>query len=275
MIRYSLGASYYIFLFGVSIGSKASNIWLIQSLIALIEDIILLQPLKIYIKWILLASAVSSIQVWHQLLCNRSINIMKRKTGLIYDSSALIQRFNPSCRVARQCPHLSSSRLLMSLNDFDLPIHYILESKSKYTITTILIIITAIIISTLPEFLRNASIDSLIRPNLNGFFLCIIYLTHISIGIPIAIGIGLILLIILYSYYKNNYKSKQTNIVTPLISNEMKMKMKMSIKTKLEEKKSNENNERMNELPNLIRMNIKNIKEKQRKFNSVFPNENE
>ena len=267
-----IGASYYIFLFSVSIGSKASDIWLTQSLISLTENIFLLQPIKIYIKWILLASAVTSIQVWHKLLRDRSTNIMKRKTGLIFDSNALIQRFNPSCRVARQCPHLSSSRLLMSLNDFDLPVQYILQPN--YAISTIMIVATAIIISTLPEFIRDASIDSLIRPNLNGLFIGIIYLSHISIGIPIAIGIVSLLFIVLYTYYQNSKNKKQSNMVTPVsvTISSYDTALKMSIATENTEKKLIETERKMG-MTNYERNNIQKIKEKQRKFNAILPND--
>lgn len=37
------------------------------------------------------------------------------------NKNSLIQHFNPVCRLARDYPHLPIARLLMSLNDFDLP----------------------------------------------------------------------------------------------------------------------------------------------------------
>merc|ERR1711871_1019199 len=57
---------------------------------------------------------------------HRVKNIMKRSSGFMLNCArSAIQRFNPACRASRVFPSLPLSRLLMSLNDFDLPVFYV------------------------------------------------------------------------------------------------------------------------------------------------------
>ena len=58
-ISYFIVTCLYIFVFGLTIGSRATNYWLQGCLISLLQDILLLQPLKIWVKWIVLSSVVN------------------------------------------------------------------------------------------------------------------------------------------------------------------------------------------------------------------------
>jgi hypothetical protein len=55
------------------------------------------------------------------ILKNRSKLVLLRSHGLINNHNQLIQHLNPICRVSRIFPVLPISRLLMSLNDYDMP----------------------------------------------------------------------------------------------------------------------------------------------------------
>ena len=68
---YFIGTSFYVFVFGLSIGSKATNLWLLGNFIAYFQDIFLLQPLRIWLRWIVISSSADHIRVWHGLLRNR------------------------------------------------------------------------------------------------------------------------------------------------------------------------------------------------------------
>ena len=48
--------------------------------------------------------------------------ILGRTFGLMRDSNAMVQHFNPACRAARMYPALPIARLLMSVNDRDIPL---------------------------------------------------------------------------------------------------------------------------------------------------------
>jgi hypothetical protein len=50
------------------------------------------------------------------------------------DSHALIQHMNPACRVARLFPELPIARLLISLNDYDVP-YFDLQDRYNANVT--------------------------------------------------------------------------------------------------------------------------------------------
>ena len=54
-------------------------------------------------------------------LKNRFVALMNRKPGCMRDSHAIMQHLNPACRAARLFPQLPISRLIISLNDYDVP----------------------------------------------------------------------------------------------------------------------------------------------------------
>eukprot|EP01038_Epipyxis_sp_PR26KG_P010624 gene10624-14266_t len=63
----------------------------------------------------------------HKALITRMRTILARKFLIMRCVNSLIQHFHPVCRVARTLPHLASSRLLMTLSDFDLPIAHLIK----------------------------------------------------------------------------------------------------------------------------------------------------
>ena len=90
----------------------------------LLADIFVIQPIKIWLVWIVVPSFGGLNEDVFKLcqgLKNRFITLMNRKVGCMRDSHAVLQHLNPACRVARLFPQLPVSRLLMSLNDYDVP----------------------------------------------------------------------------------------------------------------------------------------------------------
>ena len=53
---YFIAAITFIFLFGVSIGPEAAEQWLLGALCSIAIDIFILQPMKIWLKYVVLAS---------------------------------------------------------------------------------------------------------------------------------------------------------------------------------------------------------------------------
>jgi hypothetical protein len=128
---YCLFALVFVFVFAVRIGPKATAIWLKGSSVSLVMEIVLLLPFKSWVNRILIASFSSrDIRINHGLLRERCSAIMKRSRGLIRATRSLVQHFNPACRAARKHPELAASRLLMSLNDHDLPVHLLYDATS-------------------------------------------------------------------------------------------------------------------------------------------------
>jgi len=119
---YFILAAVFAFQYAVTIGAKATNFWLLSCLITVVYDAVLLQPLKILMKWVVIIDTTRPIvRELFKVLEIRSSTILRRKTGLMKNTNSLIQHFNPACRAARSFPQLPISRLLMSFNDFDLP----------------------------------------------------------------------------------------------------------------------------------------------------------
>lgn len=101
----------------------------------------------------------------HGILRLRAERILERKSGMMKSFGAVVQHFNPACRVARQFPHLISSRLLMSLGDFDIPIKEVLDYRAWDWVfdllISILIYIELFLFKLLPPFLAEPLIDML------------------------------------------------------------------------------------------------------------------
>jgi len=113
---------YYVYVFNLAIGSRATNMWLIVTFIGLAQDTFLIAPTKILINFMVINNNVSrDVRMICERLSMRSKLILMRTHGLMRDAGSLVQHFNPACRAARMYPALPISRLLMSLNDTDLP----------------------------------------------------------------------------------------------------------------------------------------------------------
>jgi hypothetical protein len=86
------------------------------------QDIVLIQPAKIWINFVVISSSVSRhVRKLCERLSLRSRLMMMRTHGMMRDADCNMQHFNPACRAARRFPHLPIARLLLTLNDADLP----------------------------------------------------------------------------------------------------------------------------------------------------------
>ena len=114
---------------GQGIGNYGTTLWLAAVVCAWLQDIFLLQPLRIWAQFILCTYSCSEeLLALYECLRTRAKTLMTRQRGLVTNTRSLTQHFNPACRCARMFPHLPSSRLLLSINDFDLPINHRLQS---------------------------------------------------------------------------------------------------------------------------------------------------
>ena len=120
----------------LSIGSRATDYWLLLSFLCLAEDIVFLQPLTVLLDTLLWHTGVrSDLYAICRTLKRRYCHILQRRRGLIRDAGALVQHLNPACRAARMLPELPVSRLLIALNDYDIPAfrHQCITAARSYT----------------------------------------------------------------------------------------------------------------------------------------------
>jgi len=68
-------------------------------------------------------------------LRNRVMFILNRTSGLMKTSNAMCQHFNPVCRSVRAFPEYSIARMLMTMNDFDIPHDDPWESRNLFNKT--------------------------------------------------------------------------------------------------------------------------------------------
>jgi len=93
-------------------------------------DNLILEPLKIWINCIVASSLVDEeIRACLGLLRDRTEYLLQRTRGSMTNANCIIQHLNPVCRVARYYPRLPISRILLSLNDADIPIEFAVPSK--------------------------------------------------------------------------------------------------------------------------------------------------
>ena len=110
-------------LISFKIGNDALASWTSVSLAAALGEVFLLEPCRQCVDFLLVTLVVSDRLVrLRKLLIDRSKLLLSRWHGLMHYHDCLRQHFNPACRVARTFPELAVSRLLMVLNDADLPV---------------------------------------------------------------------------------------------------------------------------------------------------------
>jgi hypothetical protein len=187
---------FFIFLFGVRLGSRTTNVWLTGAIVSWVEEMLVLRPLKIVLRWIMMSQIIfPDIIAIHEQLLRRARLIMSRTRGMINTQHASIQHFNAACRAARQFPHLQISRLLISVNDHDFPSLLAspvssLQDSFKSTVRRAMeavALMILMVITFLPADVQDIIIDTFGTVFAAGFLIAMAYLARISIAIPVVI----------------------------------------------------------------------------------------
>lgn len=82
---------FYVLYFGPGIGSQATNIWLIGVFGSYLLSTVVLQPARVWAQFTFLASFASELSLWHQLLFQRLVSLIKRGSGRLSTDTAWIQ----------------------------------------------------------------------------------------------------------------------------------------------------------------------------------------
>ena len=124
LVVYVAAMAYITIWFSFAIESRSTLLWLTIGLISLATEFFLLQPIAAWLKWVCVVSSFDSqVRAVCTTIVSRSRVMLRRTSGVVQSYKWLIQHLNPVCRAVRTPPMctLPVSRLIMSLNDFDLP----------------------------------------------------------------------------------------------------------------------------------------------------------
>jgi hypothetical protein len=195
---------YFIFTLNVGIGSRATGVWLGILSLSLAQDLFILMPIRIWLKWIVVNSNVAAEVQRVFDACNRRYeHILFRKAGMMRDANSLIQHFNPACRAARTFPELPLSRFLININDYDIPIF---NMESDYNFLSITGAIVGIftyalyILTFFPSTMQDSVVDAFAGLGINVVALIFCVLGEVSPYTSALLLVALIVLLIVREY---------------------------------------------------------------------------
>jgi hypothetical protein len=194
---YILCTCLYIFLFGVRMGSHSTNSWLLGGLVSIVQDMFLLIPFKLYVKWIAMsAMIVADVRVIFQHIHKKSKLIMRRSRGLMKSANGMIHHLNPACRAARKHPGLAVSRLLISITDDDLPrnlatdeTHAVVSLASVTSSLQLASFAVVLFVASLPDTVQDIVFEAAAVAGIGGILITLAALAKISVGIPVVVFI--------------------------------------------------------------------------------------
>jgi len=190
------GSLYFTISIALSVGVRAEALWMVVFWLAVGLDGLVVQTAKLYVKWILLVNwqLGKHLRAMSNILFRRTKLVLLRSSGLLRDSSCLLQHLNPACRVARELPELHVSRLLISLGDGDVAIY---RNKSRARNSGV-----SSLLGTVPfwcsDLLGEMALVALLGAGLYGM----LRLYEVNLYAFIAVSIALLLLVLLSHHYK-------------------------------------------------------------------------
>jgi hypothetical protein len=210
---YMIFEALYVFLFGVSIGPRASRVWLVNCVVTFLHSLLILRPITIWAKSLSLSSMVRiDIHALHDHIQRVSKIVMTRSAGYMKYASCRIQHMNVACRVSRLYPRLPVSRFLMSLNDFDFP--EVLEPHTHKTkremLFEFLFVFLFVGLGFMPESLQDTVMDLVTAAATNGIILGLALFGKMNVAYLAAmlafIAVGLCL--IFATYFSHRKQSR-------------------------------------------------------------------
>jgi hypothetical protein len=187
---YIIGTCFYVYLFGVRIGGHNTISWLQGNLVSLAQDLFLILPFRLYIKWIAMSSIiVQDVNIIYDHLRDKAKLLTMRSRGLMKNANAKIHHLNPACRAARKYPGLAISRLLMSITDDDLPHGMVRSNKiSLSSISEAITVTTILSIASWPEVIQDVMYEASAICGIGGVLIILVVFVKISMAIPVFLG---------------------------------------------------------------------------------------
>eukprot|EP00981_Chlorochromonas_danica_P015821 scaffold14705_cov249-Ochromonas_danica.AAC.2 len=131
MMAVAAGGAY----LGMNIGNRSVELWLVVLFVSLVEEFFAHELFVIFCDALVLKRWMAADFYRILLGLNRRSRLLLARTGgAVRNALDLVQHFNPACRVARKIAHLPIARLLLSLNDIDLPLRKPIDSSIVHSV---------------------------------------------------------------------------------------------------------------------------------------------
>jgi hypothetical protein len=211
--------------FSLVIGRAALLLWITSAVYAALLWVIVLRPLEIYVRSVSLASTSrDAIARIHSTLRNSARLWIRHPTHLVTNTDAFVQHFNPACRAARSFPRLAVSRVLMALQDSDIPGAAPLQREHRdpwyrqvvHTVGGTFACLCASTMTCMPPALFDVGIDFFVVSAFNLIIIGIGVLGHDISYIPVLIIIAGIILICVGSVLRERCRVRTAVVADPI-----------------------------------------------------------
>jgi hypothetical protein len=205
----------YVFLFGVRLGPAGVSIWLTGAGLTFMQATLILQPLNIFVYFVAISGmSAERVRTVHALIREKLTGVLRRTSNVMSGSNSLVQHLNPACRAARKFPHLRMSRVLMSLNDYDVPVVHFNHQRSSHAEVVkviwrgiaFIVFVFLIIVVMLPGIIGDALME--VGTNL-AFNFSLAFMYSLSLVGTVALPVCLALLLTVYIVYMDKKNTKR------------------------------------------------------------------
>jgi hypothetical protein len=194
---------FYIFIFGISIGPSATNLWLVSICFAYLQNVVLIEPVLIYVYGVAIAGLIyRDVAALAARIKLHGKEILTRHHGTTFAPSVYyVHHINAACRAARQFPHLAVSRLLISFNDWDLPVSFMPEYHQTGKLAALLrtlLFLQALCALAFLYLLPTAFQETIIEIVFSlavGFFFVVFYVSSDSGAESLGIAFGVLVFV--------------------------------------------------------------------------------
>ena len=228
LIAYIAIALVYMNYYSSFLGSRSLGYWGYGVSLSILFEGLLVEPVSIFFTWVCSAQLVraEALKI-RDVLQFRARRIMTRTQGLMLSANALIQHFNPACRAARKHPNLPVSRLLMVLNDFDLPVKFkSFESENLELIASICRVsvlpvarLFAYVFTSLPYSVQDVLL-TVLSSVLIAVVIIGLHFAEVKLSVFVPWGVVLVGMltstVFFYIWYRREYPNLSTASVVPL-----------------------------------------------------------
>lgn len=187
--------------YATSLGDRSNELWYSVIVISFLEDCFLCEPCLVALRMGVQEYFAADLRHLYELLMQKSKIVLLRKNGLMKHSNDLLQHFNPICRLARMYPYLPISRLLLSLNDNDIPLLPYVHFRWYNHIAEYIMTSLAYLMYFVPGSLGNICLGVLLLFSLNGAAVGLFFLWEWDWIIMIAVCGFFVLLLLGYALY--------------------------------------------------------------------------